>query len=157
MTSTAQTPEEYMAALPHDRKEPMERLRQVIIDNMDPRLHEEMNYGMLGYVVPLELYPAGYDCASKVPVPLPFVNLASQKNHIAVYHMGLYANEDTLDWFRAEYADRVSTKLDMGKSCIRFKNPKHIPYDLIGELTGKMDADRWIEIYVKSRERSRKG
>jgi uncharacterized protein YdhG (YjbR/CyaY superfamily) len=156
MTSTAKTPEEYMANLPSERKEPMERLRQVILDNMDPRFHEEMNYGMLGYVVPLDIYPPGYHCGSKERIPLPFINLASQKVHIGFYHMGLYAKKEIHDWFIKEYARLVPTKLDMGKSCIRFKNPKHIPYELMGELVGKMDMDEWIFLYEKSRENSQK-
>lgn len=151
MTSQAKTPEEYMAGLPEDRKEPMERLRKAIKENLDPRFREIMQYGMLGYVVPLELYPAGYHCAKKEPEPLPFINLASQKSHIGFYYMALYADDALLDWFKTEYADRVETKLDMGKSCIRFKNPKTIPYDLMGELAGKIDMDRWIEIYEGSR------
>lgn len=110
-----------------------------------------MSYGMIGYVVPHTKYPAGYHCDPKLP--LPFMGLASQKNFIAVYHMGVYANKKLMDWFTAEYAKRVTGKLDMGKSCIRFKNAENIPYDLIGQLSAKMTTDEWIEIYEQNYKR----
>ncbi|MDC7224178.1 MAG: DUF1801 domain-containing protein [Spirochaetales bacterium] len=151
MTSDAKSVDEYMRGLPEERKGPVEGLRQVILGNLDSVFREEMSYGMIGYVVPLEYYPAGYECRSKDAVPLPFINLASQKNHIGFYHMGLYADSELLEWFRAEYAARVPTKLDMGKSCVRFRNPARIPFELIGELTARMSADRWIALYEESR------
>lgn len=104
-----------------------------------------MSYGMIGYVVPHSVYPAGYHCDPKLP--LPFINLASQKNFIALYHMGLYADAELLEWFTAEYPRHSSTKLDMGKSCIRFKKPEAIPYALIGQLAKKMSTDDWIRLY----------
>ena len=104
-----------------------------------------MNYGMIGYVVPHSKYPEGYHVDPNQP--LPFINLASQKNHIAVYHSCVYADEDLMNWFREEYAKRVPTKLDMGKSCIRFKNPKKVPVDLIAELATKVTPDEWIQTY----------
>ena len=103
---------------------------------------------MIGYVVPHQLFPAGYHCNPELP--LPFMNLAAQKSHYGFYHMGIYAMAELESWFRARYAEVVPTKLDMGKSCIRFKNPKHIPYDLIGELVSKVSVDDWISVYQSS-------
>ncbi|MDC7995753.1 DUF1801 domain-containing protein [Altibacter sp. HG106] len=151
MTSNATTPEAYIATLPEDRKAPIKKLRATILENLPEGFEEQMNYGMLGYVVPHERYPDGYHCDPKQP--LPFMNVASQKNHIALYHMGLYSDPELLAWFKNAYAEQVTTKLDMGKSCIRFKNPKHIPYELIGELTTKMTANDWIERYEKAVKR----
>ncbi len=143
--SSAPTPEAYLAELPEDRRAVMEQLRSAVRDNLPPGFEEVMSYGMLGYVVPHSLYPDGYHCDPKLP--LPFMNLAAQKNFYAVYHMGIYTDPDLMAWFQAEYAERVPTKLDMGKSCIRLKNPKHIPYDLVGELAAKMTPQDWIERY----------
>lgn len=151
MTSAATTPEQYLADLPADRKEAVEKLHQVIIKNMPKGFAAIMNYGMLGYVVPHSLYPAGYHCDTKLP--LPFAGLASQKNSINFYHMGIYANADLLNWFTAEYPKHSTAKLDMGKSCIRFKKPEHIPYQLIGELMKKMSVKEWIDCYEKSFKR----
>ena len=107
-----------------------------------------MSYGMLGWVVPHSLYPAGYHCSPELP--LPFLNLASQKNFIALYHMGIYADDKLLAWFQEAYAQAIPTKLDMGKSCIRFKRMDRIPFDLIGELASKMSPSDWIGMYEKS-------
>jgi len=145
------TPAEYMAALPTDRVEPMQRLRDTLSENLPFGFKEQISYGMIGYVVPHELYPAGYHC--NPALPLPFVSLASQKNFIALYHMGLYADQALLGWFQREYAKRVVTKLDMGKSCIRFKNPERIPWDLVGELAEKMSPEVWIELYESTIKR----
>lgn len=143
--SRAQTPEAYLAELPEDRRAVMEQLRATVLDNLPEGFEEVMSYGMLGYVVPHALYPDGYHCDPKLP--LPFMNLAAQKNFYAVYHMGIYADPDLMAWFQDEYRDRVPTKLDMGKSCLRLRNPKHIPYELIGELAAKMTPQDWIERY----------
>ena len=143
--SSAQTPEAYLAELPEDRRAVMAQLRAAVLDNLPEGFEEVMSYGMLGYVVPHSLYPDGYHCDPKLP--LPFMNLAAQKRFYAVYHMGIYTDPELMDWFQAAYADRVPTKLDMGKSCIRLKNPKHIPFDLIGELAGKMTPQDWIARY----------
>ena len=140
--------EEYIAALPEDRKPIIEKLRNVILENLPEGYEEQLSYGMIGYVVPLSRYPAGYHVNKDEP--LPFLSLASQKNHIALYHMGLYGNPVLEEWFTEEYAKRVPTKLDMGKSCIRFKNPKHIPYELVAELCQKIAVDEFISIYEKS-------
>lgn len=145
MTSDAKTVEEYIDNLPKDRKAAMTKLRKVILDNLPKKLSEEMSYGMIGYVVPHSIYPNGYHCNPKLP--LPFMNIASQKNFIAVYHMGIYAKKELLDWFVSEYPKYVKRKLDMGKSCIRFKKIDEIPYELIGELVSKMTVQEWISIY----------
>jgi hypothetical protein len=151
MTSTAKTPEEYLASLPDDRKAPMEKLRSVIKRHLPNGFAETMQYGMLGYGVPHSRYPAGYHCDPKQP--LPFAAIASQKNFIAVYHMGVYAMPELLDWFTKEYPKHSKTKLDMGKSCLRFKKPEQIPYDLIGELMKKVTVDKWIEVYESNLKR----
>jgi len=145
MQSKATSPKQYLDELPEDRKEPIQKLRQQILDNLPEGVEEAMNYGMLGYVIPHSIYPPGYHCDTKLP--LPFMNLASQKNFVAVYSMVIYAKKEVMDWFTSEYAKRCKYKLDMGKSCIRFKRLNDIPYDLIGELTSKVGADEWIQIY----------
>jgi uncharacterized protein YdhG (YjbR/CyaY superfamily) len=145
MKSEASTPQAYIDQLPEDRRAPMQRLRQVILNNLPEGFQETMNYGMIGYVVPHQLYPAGYHCDPKLP--LPFLNIASQKNHIAFYHMGIYSNEGLMTWFQKAYADQVPTRLDMGKSCVRFKKPEHIPFSLLGELCAKMTVEQWISQY----------
>ena len=151
MQSTVTSSHEYIDSLPEERKLAMTELRKVISKNLPKGFEEVMSYGMLGYVVPHSIYPAGYHC--NVKQPLPFMNIASQKNFIAVYHMGVYADKDLLDWFTSEYSKRSKTKLDMGKSCIRFKKPEQIPFDLIGELASKMTVDQWIEIYERNVKR----
>ncbi len=145
MQYKANTPEEYINQLPEDRIEPIKKLRQTIINNLSKEVEEVINYGMLGYVVPHSVYPEGYHCDPKTP--LPFMNVASQKNFIAIYHMGMYAHKDLLNWFTAEYPKHCKYKLDMGKSCIRLKKMEDIPFELIGELAGKMSAQEWITIY----------
>ena len=145
MQSKATSPEEYMAELPEERKEIMTQLRQAILDNLPDGFEEVMSYGMLGYVVPHSKYPDGYHCDPKLP--LPFINLASQKNHIGFYHMGIYSDPNLMEWFTAEYPKHATNKLDMGKSCIRFKNPKKVPVELLGELVRKVSADDWIATY----------
>lgn len=145
MQSKATTPQQYIDELPNDRKEPIQKLRQHILDNLPNGIEEVMSYGMLGYVIPHSVYPDGYHCDPKLP--LPFMNIASQKNFIAVYSMTLYAKKELTDWFISEYAKRCKYKLDMGKSCIRFKRLDDIPYELIGELTAKVSAEEWIQIY----------
>ena len=145
MQSKAKTPEQYLSELPEDRKEPVKLLRQQILDNLPKGVEERMSYGMLGYVIPHSVYPDGYHCTPENP--LPFMNLASQKNFVAVYSMVLYAKKDLMEWFVSEYSKRCKYKLDMGKSCIRFKRMHDIPYDLIGELTSKVSTEEWIALY----------
>ncbi len=145
MTSDAVTPEQYILELPEDRKSAILSLRKAIRDNIPPGFEEQMGYGMMGYVVPHSIYPAGYHCNPKQA--LPFLGIASQKNFIAVYHMGIYAYKPLMDWFLQEYPKHSSRKLDMGKSCIRFKKTDEIPLQLIGELASKMTVNQWIELY----------
>ena len=151
MTSKATNPEQYIKELPADRKEPVSKLRETVLKNLPKGFKEVMSYGMLGYVVPHEIYPAGYHCDPKLP--LPFVNIASQKNFIAFYHMGIYANPELLKWFTAEYPKHSPAKLDMGKGCVRFKKPENIPYKLIGELIKKISVKDWINKYEENRNR----
>lgn len=139
------TPEEYIANISEERQAVFQALRKAINDNLPEGMQEKMSYGMLGYVVPKSVYPNGYHCDTRLP--LPFANLASQKNFIAFYHMGMYANEDVLNWFKEEYAKRCKYKIDMGKSCVRFKRLDDIPVDLIGELMTKISTEEWITTY----------
>ena len=148
MQSKAKTPEAYISELPEERKPPISKLRETILKNLPEGFEEEMSYGMIGYVVPHSLYPAGYHV--NPDLPLPFINIASQKNFIALYHMGIYSDKDLLNWFVSEYPKHVKTKLDMGKSCIRFKNTNNIPYKLIGQLISKMSAEQWINKYEQA-------
>ncbi len=145
MKIEAKSPDDYISKLPEDRREVMSNLRQAVLDNLPKGFSEEMSYGMIGYVVPHSLYPEGYHCDPKLP--LPFMNIASQKNFVAFYHMGIYADKKLLEWFVKEYPKHSKYKLDMGKSCIRFKRMGDIPYDLIGELVRKVSVDDWIEMY----------
>ena len=151
MTSDVKTPEQYLKELPADRRETISKLRESVLKNLPKGFKEAMGYGMLGYVVPHEIYPAGYHCDPKQP--LPFVGMASQKNFIAFYHMGMYAKPELLQWFQTEYPKHTTAKLDMGKSCVRFKKPEQIPYKLIGELVKKMTVKDWIECYEKNFKR----
>lgn len=152
MQSTAATPEEYISSLPAERQPVMHALRAAVLKHLPEGFVEGMVYGMLGYTVPHMLYPAGYHCDPKQA--LPYMNIASQKNYISVYHMGLYADEQIMQWFISAYAKVSSKKPDIGKSCIRFKKVEDIPVDLIGELAGKMTVQDWIALYeskLKSR------
>lgn len=145
MTYQVSSPSEYLAAIPEERRAAFEKLRETIVENIPDGFEEGMGYGMIGYHVPHRLYPGGYHCDPKQP--LPFAGIASQKNFISLYHMGLYANEELLDWFVAEYPKHSKSKLDMGKSCIRFKKPEQIPFDLIGQLMQKMSVEDWVQLY----------
>lgn len=145
MQSKATSVTEYINELPLDRKEAIQKLRDVVLKNLPKGFSEGMGYGMMGYSVPHSIYPNGYHCDPKLP--LPFAGIASQKNFIAFYHMGIYADPTLLKWFVDEYPKHCKTKLDMGKSCIRFKKMDQIPYELIGELMGKMSVQDWIRLY----------
>ena len=145
MTSKATSPQEYIAELPEDRQVAMSELRNTILSNIPKGFEETMSYGMIGYVVPHSIYPSGYHCTPELP--LPFINIASQKNYIALYHSGIYADKELNQWFVEQYPKFVATKLDMGKSCIRFKKVDSIPYQLIGELCKKMTVEDWISRY----------
>lgn len=148
MQSKAATVKEYMDQLPAERREVIKKLRSIIKENLSKGFKEVMSYGMIGYVVPHSKYPDGYHCNPEQP--LPFINLASQKNFIALYHMGVYAEPKLLKWFTKEYPKHASRKMDMGKSCVRFKKMDDIPYDLIGKLISKMTLDEWIKLYEKN-------
>jgi len=145
MQSKATTVETYLQELPAERQAAMKKLRTLVKKNLPKGFKEQMGYGMIGYVVPHSIYPGGYHCTPELP--LPFMNIASQKNFIAVYHMGVYSDPKLLKWFTDEYAKAGVGKLDMGKSCIRFKKPENIPFDLIGELASKITVDDWIKTY----------
>lgn len=145
MQSTAKTPQAYVDSLPEERKIAIEKMRQAIKKTLPKGFEEVMCYGMLGYVVPHSLYPKGYHCDPKLP--LGFISVASQKNFVALYHMGIYANPKLLDWFVGEFPKHSKSKLDMGKSCIRFKKMNDIPYELISELASKMTVQDWVDCY----------
>jgi uncharacterized protein YdhG (YjbR/CyaY superfamily) len=154
MQSKANTVDVYIAELPEDRQKAIEKLRKVIKKNLPKGFTEAMGYGMMGWSVPHSIYPAGYHCNPKDP--LPFMGLASQKNSINLYHMGVYADPKLLKWFTDAHAKVSPKKLDMGKSCIRYKKPEDIPYDLIGELASKITVTEWINIYETNFKNSRK-
>jgi uncharacterized protein YdhG (YjbR/CyaY superfamily) len=148
MQYKADTVKEYMEQIPEERKKAIKKLRTVIKKNLPKGFKECIGYGMPAYVVPLSAYPEGYHC--KADTPLPFISFASQKNFVALYHMGLYADESLMNWFVKEYPKHCDRKLDMGKSCIRFKKIEEIPFDLIGELISKMSMESWIALYEKN-------
>lgn len=145
MQSKANSVTDYLNEIPEDRKEAFNKLRNTILKNIPKGFSECMNYGMMGYAVPHSIYPDGYHCNPKDP--LPFAGLASQKNFIAFYHMGIYANPELLHWFVSEYPKYSKRKLDMGKSCVRFKKTDDIPFELIGELMTKMSVEDWVHLY----------
>jgi hypothetical protein len=145
MNAIGKTVDEILTNLPSDRVEPFNKLHDVIVKNLPKGFEAAISYGGLGYVVPHTLYPAGYHC--KPIEPLPFAGIASQKNSINFYHMGIYSDPKLLNWFVSEYPKHSKQKLDMGKSCVRFKKLGEIPYTLIGELMKKMSVKDWIDFY----------
>ena len=145
MQSQAKTVDQYVAELPPERQAVIEPLRQIFKRQLPKGFEEVMSYGMIGWVVPHKLYPAGYHCDPKLP--LPFLAVASQKNFITVYHMGLYADPELLDWFKQAHAKASPKKLDLGKSCIRYKKPDDVPVALLGELATRMSPQQWIQLY----------
>jgi uncharacterized protein YdhG (YjbR/CyaY superfamily) len=144
MATTPTTPEEYIAGLPEERRQIISDIRKTLRKNLPSGFKECIAYGMIGYVVPLSLYPPGYHCDPTLP--LGFISLASTKGHIALHHMGIYSGE-LADWFKKEWAKTTGKKLDMGKACIRFKKPEDVPLELIGKLAAKMTPQDWIEKY----------
>jgi len=148
MQYKANSPEDYIRQLPEERQPVISNIRKIILENIPKGFEEQMSYGMLGYVVPHSIYPDGYHCDTKLP--LPFINLASQKNFVALYHSGIYADPNLHDWFVKEYSKHCKRNLDMGKSCVRFKSMDDIPYDLIKELCTKMTVDDWVALYEKN-------
>lgn len=145
MQSKATTVDQYIAEAPQERQEALQKLRATILAHLPKGFVEAMGYGMAGYAVPHSIYPAGYHCTPHLP--LPFMGFASQKNSINFYHMGIYADETLYNWFLTEYAKFSKKKLDIGKSCMRFKKPEDIPFDLIGELVSKISVQDWIATY----------
>ena len=142
------TVEEYINQIDEKRIDAFRELVEVVRDNIPEGFEEVMLYDMISYVIPLKSYPKGY--LNRVDEPLPFISLGAQKKHLALYYLGIMGNSDLLEWFQTEYSKQVPTKLNMGKSCIRFTNVKNIPYNLIGELVSKISADEWIESYEKA-------
>lgn len=140
--------EEYLENIPEERIEPFMKLKETIDANIPEGFELMLSYNMLGYLVPHTIYPDGYHCDPKLP--LPFVNIANQKGFIALYHSGIYADPELHKWFVTEYPKHSKYKLDMGKSCVRFKKVDHIPYDLIAELMQKMSVEDWVTLYEKN-------
>ena len=145
MKIEAKSVDEYVSNAPEERQDALRRMREVLRDNLPKGFSEELSYGMPGYVVPHSLYEPGYHCDPRLP--LPFVSFANQKNFVALYHMGLYASPEDMVWFMDSWDAERFGKLDMGKSCIRFKKMDKIPWDLIGELATRMTPDDWIARY----------
>ena len=143
--------EEYLSSLDEDRREAVTKLREVIRDNLPPGFEEVISSSMPSYVVPLKTYPDGYHVGKGTP--LPFVSFASQRGHVALYHFGMYVDQPLLKWFEEEYAKQVDHKLDMGKSCVRFKKPENIPFELIAELMRQRTVDEWVACYEEVRPR----
>jgi len=139
--------QDYLEKVPLERQEAFNKLRKTILDNLPTGYEETMSYGMIGYVVPKSIYPDGYHCSPELP--LPYMSIASQKNFLAFYHMGMYADEEILNWFVSSYQAIAKYKVDMGKSCVRFKKMDDIPYELIGQLVSKISCNQWIEMYEK--------
>lgn len=145
MQYKANSPEEYINQAPEERKEILQKLQKIINQNLPKGFEEGIQYGMIAYYVPHEIYPNGYHCNPKEP--LPFLSFASQKNSINLYHSGIYAIPEIHDWFVGEYPKHCKRKLDMGKSCIRFKKMEEIPFELIGQLCTKLTVNQWINTY----------
>jgi len=159
MQSKAATVDQYLAELPEDRRRAVEAVRKVILANLDRDYEEGMHYGMISYYVPHRVYPAGYHCDPKQP--LPFACLASQKNYLSLYLMCVYGEGTPLkEWFHQAWA-KTGKKLDMGKSCLRFKRAEDLALDVIGEAIRRVPANRYIgfcDQMIKSmRKRSSKG
>ena len=158
MISKATTVEAYMAELSPGRRAALEEVRGVILDNLPKGYEEGMQFGMIGYYVPHEVYPPGYHCDPKQP--LPFAGLASQKNHMSLYFMCVYGNPEQEGWFRSAWA-ATGKKLDTGKSCVRFKKVADLPLEVIGETVRRVPVKKFIEFYegafAKAGKRSRKG
>jgi hypothetical protein len=151
MQSKATTVEQYLSELPEDRRKALEAVRQVILKNLDKDYEEGIQYGMIGYYVPHRVYPAGYHCDPKQP--LPFAGLASQKNYMSLYLMCVYGNSNHAKWFQEAWG-KTGKKLDMGKSCVRFKKLEDLPLGVIGEAVKRVTAKKYIE-YCESALKTR--
>lgn len=136
---------DYLYEVSEEKKEAFLNLRETILTNIPSGFEEQISYGMIGFVVPHGLYPSGYHCNPKLP--LPFISIAAQKKFIALYHLGLYSNSELTNWFTVEYPKYSSAKLDMGKSCIRFNKWNEIPLELIAQLAQKLSVGDWIKYY----------
>ena len=139
---------DYINSLASDRKTTIRQLINVIEQNIPKGFEKVMNYGMPSFVIPHSIYPNGYHCDTTLT--LPFIGVSNQKSSISLHHMGLYADPELLNWFKSEYPKHSNTKLDMGKSCIRFKKFNEITYELIGILSNKMTVKNWIDIYEQN-------
>ena len=148
MQPVSATVTEYIAALPSDRQEAITAIRSALAENLPAGFEEIFSSNMINYVVPHSIYPPGYHCNPKQA--LPFISLANQKNFVALYHMGLYADPETLDWFVAEYKNHSQRKLDIGKSCIRCKYLNDIPLNLIAELAQNMSVEKYLQVYERN-------
>lgn len=145
------TIQEYMEAINPVQKEDFKYLFETVSQAIPTGFEARIQYNMITWVVPLSMYPKGY--LNDTTVPLPFISIAAQKNYISLYHMGLLANKPLLTWFENEYAKQVTTKLNMGKSCIRFKNKMKIPFDLVSQLVSKMQPKEWITLYEQAKRK----
>jgi hypothetical protein len=158
MQSKAATVNDYLAELPADRREAIQVVRAVILKNLDKTYEEGMQYGMIGYYVPHRVYPAGYHCDPKQP--LPYVALASQKHYMSLYIGCVYGDNDYAKWFIAAWK-KTGKKLDMGKSCVRFKKVEDLALDVIAEAIRRTPAKKYIQFYEMAmkmmRERLEKG
>lgn len=152
MKTDASSVAQYIEMAPKQKKEALSLLREVIKANLPDGFVEVMSYGMIAYVVDLSLYPPGYQ--SRKGEPLMFLAIAARKNHVALYHMGLYSDENLMGWFVEEYPENARKKPDLGKSRIRFRNMADIPYDLIAQLVRKMSPDEFVAIYERSKEKT---
>lgn len=149
MEYQANSPEHYINQAPEERRDTLNKLRKTIKDNLPKGFEEGIQYKMIGYFVPHSIYPDGYHCDPKTP--LPFMSFASQKNSINLYHVGIYLKPELHEWFVSEFPKHSKRKLDMGKSCVRFKKMEDIPFELIGELSKKLTVTEWIDIYESSK------
>ena len=150
MQSKSKSVKEYLAELPPERRAAIQTVREVILKNLPKGYEEVMQYGMIGYVVPHRIYPAGYHCDPKLP--LPFAALASQKNHMAVYFIHIYLHKEAESWFRQTYK-ASGKKLNMGKSCVRFEKLEDLPLEVIGKAVAKVPVKNYIELYEKAIKR----
>ncbi|MFN0067811.1 MAG: DUF1801 domain-containing protein [Limisphaerales bacterium] len=148
MTSKANSVAEYLASLPADRRTAIEAVRAVVLRNLDPQYEEGMQYGMIGYYVPHRVYPPGYHCDPRQP--LPFADLAAQKNYLSVYLGCVYGPSKDERWFKAAWA-KTGKRLDMGKCCIRFKTTEDLALEVIGEAIRRMPARKFIAHYEANR------
>lgn len=150
MQSKANTVDDYLQELPPDRREAISQIREILVQHLPPEIEERMQYGMIGYVVPLAVYPPGY--LNDPKTPLPFAALASQKNYMALYLMHLYSDTKTDQWFRDEYR-KSGKKMDIGKSCIRFKKIEDLPLDLVVEALSRITVAEYIQRYEAGRKK----